>query len=159
MATNYNNAHMEYCNCANFQWSTRWKHFQARRLVSYLLINNSYNVVAIELQLMIVFSLISSKTATNYINAYCIWRLQTCFFFTWILTRRWLHEVSCSDEAHDDTPHSDTNVLVSATWKFVLFQYPCRPHCYACAACSLEIMRKAITWYELSEIIHTTYPG
>ena len=55
MAMNYNNAHMEYCNCANFQWPTREEHFHARWLVPYLLINNSYNVVAIELQLMIVF--------------------------------------------------------------------------------------------------------
>ena len=30
------------------KWPTREKHFHARRLVSYLLINNSYNVVAID---------------------------------------------------------------------------------------------------------------
>ena len=65
MATNYNNAHMEHCNRANFQVADSRK-VHARRLVSYLLINNSYyhcNQVAIDL-MMIAFSRISSKTAT-----------------------------------------------------------------------------------------------
>ena len=63
------------------------------------------------------------------------------FFFTQMLTRRWLLEVSCSC---DDTPHGDASMHVPATWKFVRFQCPCRPHCYACTVrtCSLEIREK-----------------
>ena len=38
-ATNYNNAHMEHCNRANFQVAGSRKAFSRQ---SYLLINNSY---------------------------------------------------------------------------------------------------------------------
>ena len=37
------------------KWPIREKHFHTRRLVLYMLVNNSYNVVVIELHLMIVF--------------------------------------------------------------------------------------------------------
>ena len=53
------------------KWVTQEKHFHARWLVSYLLINNnicSCNRIAIDDRL----SRISSKTATDYTNACCI---------------------------------------------------------------------------------------
>ena len=42
-ATNYNSVHMEHCNRANFQVADLRK-VHTRRLVSYLLINNSYYI-------------------------------------------------------------------------------------------------------------------
>ena len=63
------------------KWLTQEKHFHARRLVSYLLINNSYNVVAIKLQLMIVFFSISSKTPTKLYQCLLYMEIANLFFF------------------------------------------------------------------------------
>ena len=84
------------------KWPTRNKHFHTRRLVSYLLINNSYNVVAIELQLMIAFSRISCKTATKLYQCLLYMEIANPFF----LQAAW----------------RENTFLESATWNFSRLQ-------------------------------------
>ena len=77
-AINYNNPHMEHCNCANFQVADSRKAFsrQAACVVSahFWFIQCCCNRVAIDDR----FSRISSKTAT-------ISRLQTCLLLLLLL--------------------------------------------------------------------------
>ena len=62
------------------KWPTQEKIFTPGSL-SYLLINNSYNVVAIKLQLMIAFSRISSKAATKLYQYLLYMEIANLFFF------------------------------------------------------------------------------
>ena len=96
MATNYDNAHMEHYNCANFQVADSRKAFscQAARVVSA-----SYNVVVIELQLVLTFSRISSRTATKLNQNLLYMEIANLFFLhtnshAKMATRRWLRKVS-----------------------------------------------------------------
>ena len=119
------------------RWPTQEKYFHTRWLVSHLLINNSYNVVAMELQLVISFSCISSKTATTIPMPTVYGDCKPVFLYEFSCEDGYLRKVSCSgkarnDTARNDTAHSDVSMHVSVTWKFVRFQCPCRLHCYAC---------------------------
>ena len=72
VVTNYNNASTwSTAIVQTFKWLTQESHFHTRWLVSYLLINNSYCVVAISLQSIACFlASQSSTTATNMLLLY-----------------------------------------------------------------------------------------
>ena len=118
MATNYNNAHMKHCNRANFQVTDSREVFL--RQTACVVSAYSYNVVVIELQLVIAFCL-SQARQLQTIPMPTVYGDCKPVFFAQILSQRWLRKVSCSDEARDNTPHGDASVHVSATWKFVQF--------------------------------------
>ena len=80
-ATNYTMPTWSTAIVQTSKWPTREEHFHVKRLVSYLLINNSYNVFAIELQLMIAFSRISSKTATKLYQCLLYMEIANLFLF------------------------------------------------------------------------------
>ena len=148
-ATNYNNVHMEHCNRANFQVADSRK-VHARRLVSYLLINNSYyhcNQVAIDL-MMIAFSRISSKTATILYQCLLYMEIAKLFFNANSCAKPMATRGKLSTRRYTAQWRQRTCVS-HLHWKSVQFQCPCRPHCFARTVRACVRLRRESDWLQL----------
>ena len=141
-ATNYNNAHMEQCNRANFQVANlRRKAFsrQAACHICSLIIHKMY-----ELQLMIdrFFSYLKQDSYNTIPMPTVLWRLHVSLFFFSSLHELFLREDGYARYwSYKHATIHRTATPACMCQPLGRFQCPCRPHCYArlVRACSLEI--------------------